>query len=81
MAIGVAGLPGLLDRRGEHDLQGRPLLTTEVGMADELAAAASAVMGQASEGRPAVLIRGVPWPRREGSARELQRLREKDFFR
>ena len=81
VAIGVAGLPGLLDRRGERDLQGRLLLTTEVGMADELAAAASAVMGQASEGRPAVLIRGVPWPRREGSARELQRLREKDFFR
>jgi len=81
VAIGVAGLPGLFDRRGEKDLQGRPLLTTEVGMADELAAAASAVMGQGSEGRPAVLIRGVPWPRRNGSGKELQRSRDRDFFR
>jgi coenzyme F420-0:L-glutamate ligase/coenzyme F420-1:gamma-L-glutamate ligase len=81
VAIGVAGLPGLLDRRGETDLQGRPLLITEVGMADELAAAASAVMGQAAEGRPVVLIRGVPWPRRDGTARELQRDKRKDLFR
>jgi coenzyme F420-0:L-glutamate ligase/coenzyme F420-1:gamma-L-glutamate ligase len=81
VAIGVAGLPGLLDRRGEKDLQGRPLLITEVGVADELAAAASAVMGQADEGRPVVLIRGVAWPRREGNARELQRNRDKDLFR
>ncbi|MSP95809.1 MAG: coenzyme F420-0:L-glutamate ligase [Betaproteobacteria bacterium] len=81
VAIGVAGLPGLLDRRGAADLQGRPLLITEVGMADELAAAASALMGQAAEGRPVVLIRGVAWPRREGNARELQRARGKDLFR
>ena len=81
VAIGVAGLPGLLDRRGEADLQGRPLLITEVGMADELAAAASAVMGQAAEGRPVVLIRGVAWPRREGNARELLRPRGRDLFR
>jgi len=59
----------------------RPLLITEVGMADELAAAASAVMGQAAEGRPVVLIRGVAWPRRQGNARELQRPRGKDLFR
>ena len=81
VAIGVAGLPGLHDRRGEQDLQGRPLLITEVGMADELAAAASAVMGQAAEGRPVVLIRGVAWPRADGSARELQRPKDKDLFR
>ena len=81
VAVGVSGLPGLLDRRGEADLQGRPLLITEVGMADELAAAASAVMGQAAEGRPVVLIRGVAWPRREGNARELLRPRARDLFR
>ncbi len=81
VAIGVAGLPGLHDRRCEADLQGRPLLITEVGMADELAAAASAVMGQAAEGRPVVLIRGVTWPRRDGNARELQRPQAKDLFR
>jgi len=81
IAIGVAGLPGLLDLRGEPDLAGRTLQVTEVGMADELAAAASALMGQGAEGRPIVLIRGVPWPRREGSAAELLRPRDKDLFR
>jgi coenzyme F420-0:L-glutamate ligase/coenzyme F420-1:gamma-L-glutamate ligase len=80
-AIGVAGLPGLLDRRGEPDLQGRRLEITEVGLADELAAAASVVMGQAAEGRPAVVIRGVVWPRRDGNGRELLRPPEKDLFR
>jgi coenzyme F420-0:L-glutamate ligase / coenzyme F420-1:gamma-L-glutamate ligase len=80
-AIGVSGLPALHDRRGEQDLQGRALAITEVGLADELAAAASAVMGQAAEGRPAVVIRGVAWPRRDGNAKEMIRPRNKDLFR
>ena len=80
-AIGASGLPGLADLRGKPDLDGRRLQSTEVGFADELAAAASALMGQGDEGRPVVLIRGLRWPRREGSARELQRPREQDLFR
>jgi coenzyme F420-0:L-glutamate ligase/coenzyme F420-1:gamma-L-glutamate ligase len=80
-AIGVSGLPGLLDLRGTPDLFGRVLETTEVGLADELAAAASLVMGQAGEGRPVVLARGVGYGRRDGSAQELIRPREKDLFR
>ena len=80
-AIGVAGLPGLLDLRGTPDLYGRPLETTEVGLADELAAAASLVMGQAGEGRPVVLARGLGYGRRDGTARELVRPRDKDLFR
>jgi coenzyme F420-0:L-glutamate ligase / coenzyme F420-1:gamma-L-glutamate ligase len=80
-AIGVAGLPGLLDLRGTPDLFGRPLETTEVGLADEIAAAASLVMGQAGEGRPVVLARGSSYGRRDGTARELLRPREKDLFR
>jgi len=80
-AIGVSGLPGLLDLRGTPDLFGRVLETTEVGLADELAAAASLVMGQAGEGRPVVLARGVGYGRRDGSAQELIRAREKDLFR
>jgi coenzyme F420-0:L-glutamate ligase / coenzyme F420-1:gamma-L-glutamate ligase len=80
-AIGVAGLPGRLDLRGTPDLYGRPLETTEVGLADELAAAASLVMGQAGEGRPVVLARGLGYGRRDGTARELVRPREKDLFR
>ena len=80
-AIGVSGLPGLLDLRGRPDLFGRRLETTEVGLADELACAASLVMGQADEGRPVVLARGLEYGRRDGSARELVRAREKDLFR
>ncbi len=80
-AIGVAGMPGLLDLRTRPDLFGRPLQTSELGLADELAAAASLVMGQADEGRPIVLARGLPYPRREGSARELIRPKEIDLFR
>jgi coenzyme F420-0:L-glutamate ligase/coenzyme F420-1:gamma-L-glutamate ligase len=80
-AIGVSGLPGRLDLRGAPDLHGRALQTTEVGFADELAAAASAVMGQSGEGRPVVLIRGARLARRDGSARELQRPRDRDLFR
>lgn len=80
-AIGVAGLPGLLDLRGTPDRQGRPLMTTEVGIADEVAAAASILMGQAGEGRPVVLVRGLPYQRRQGNARELIRPSSQDLFR
>jgi coenzyme F420-0:L-glutamate ligase/coenzyme F420-1:gamma-L-glutamate ligase len=80
-AIGVAGLAGLADLRGAPDLFDRPLQTTTVGWADELAAAASVMMGQAGEGRPVVLIRNAPPSRADGSARELLRPREMDMFR
>jgi coenzyme F420-0:L-glutamate ligase / coenzyme F420-1:gamma-L-glutamate ligase len=80
-AIGVSGLPALLDLRGEADLFGRVLKATEIGLADELAAAASLLMGQADEGRPVVLVRGVPYARRNGTARDLQRERSMDLFR
>jgi coenzyme F420-0:L-glutamate ligase/coenzyme F420-1:gamma-L-glutamate ligase len=80
-AIGVSGMPGLLDLRTKPDLFGRPLKTSELGFADELASAASLVMGQSSEGRPVVLARGVPYARREGSAHELIRPKEIDLFR
>ncbi|MGH6878347.1 MAG: coenzyme F420-0:L-glutamate ligase [Rhizomicrobium sp.] len=80
-AIGVSGLPGLLDLRGTPDLFGRALRTTDLGLADEIASAASLLMGQAGEGRPLVLVRGVPYGRRNGSARELLRPKPLDFFR
>ena len=80
-AIGVSGMAGLLDLRTRPDLFGRPLKTSELGLADELAAAASLIMGQASEGRPIVLARGVPYARREGDAHELIRAKELDLFR
>jgi coenzyme F420-0:L-glutamate ligase/coenzyme F420-1:gamma-L-glutamate ligase len=81
VALGVSGWPALLDRRGTADLFGRPLAHTMVGHADELAAAASLVQGQAAEGRPVVIVRGA---RREGPAgtgRDLLRPKEQDLFR
>ncbi|MGQ0600854.1 MAG: coenzyme F420-0:L-glutamate ligase, partial [Anaerolineales bacterium] len=81
VALGVAGLPALLDLRGPPDLFDYALQITQVGLADELAAAASALMGQGDEGRPVIHIRGVPYPFREGQAQELIRPKEFDLFR
>ncbi|MDX1687166.1 MAG: coenzyme F420-0:L-glutamate ligase [Candidatus Promineifilaceae bacterium] len=81
VAIGAAGLPALWDRRGEEDLYGYHLQHTEVGLADEIASAASLLMGQAAESVPAVLVRGLSLPGREGSARDLVRPKEKDLYR
>jgi coenzyme F420-0:L-glutamate ligase/coenzyme F420-1:gamma-L-glutamate ligase len=80
-AIGVSGFPALADLRGKPDLFGRPLQITEVGLADELAAAASLLMGQAAEGAPIVLARGVPYERREATIQELLRPKAQDLFR
>lgn len=81
VAIGVAGMQPLTDRRGSPDLMGRTLQVTVVGTADELAAAASAVMGQADEGIPAVIVRGARYRPGEGSLRDMLRSRELDLFR
>ena len=81
ICIGLSGLPSLIDERGWKDLFGYTLKATIVAVADELAAAASLVMGQAAEGTPAVLVRGYPYPLGEGSLKELIRPKEMDMFR
>jgi coenzyme F420-0:L-glutamate ligase / coenzyme F420-1:gamma-L-glutamate ligase len=81
VAIGISGLPGLQDLRGQADLFEFTLRITQVGVADELAAAASLVMGQAAEGTPIVHVRGFPYSLREGSLKELVRPKEQDLFR
>ncbi len=81
IALGVAGVPALLDLRGTPDLFEYPLQVTQVGLADELAAAASLLMGQAAEGRPVIHIRGTPYPLRDGNAQELIRAKDMDLFR
>ncbi|HNB52039.1 MAG TPA: coenzyme F420-0:L-glutamate ligase [Anaerolineales bacterium] len=81
VAIGISGLPGVMDLRGQADLTGRILQVTQVGAADELAAAASLVMGQAAEGTPVVHVRGFPYPLREGTLQELIRPKALDLFR
>lgn len=80
-AIGCSGLPALLDLRGSVDRNGRTLQATEIGLADEVAAAASLMIGQAAEGTPVALLRGVPYGRTEGRARSLQRPKSMDLFR
>jgi coenzyme F420-0:L-glutamate ligase/coenzyme F420-1:gamma-L-glutamate ligase len=80
-AIGISGLPGVVDERGWQDLFGYRLKITIVAAADELAAAASLVMGEAAEGTPAVHVRGFPYPLRESSLKELIRSKENDLFR
>ncbi len=81
VAIGVAGIPAVEDWRGVPDLFGYPLQVTTVGLADQIASAASLLQGQANEGRPIVHVRGVPMTHRDGSAREIVRARENDLFR
>ena len=81
VTIGMSGVPGIIDKRGDKDLFGYTLRITIIGAADELAAAASLVMGQASEGRPVVHVRGFPYPLQEGSLKELIRPKEQDMFR
>ncbi|MGB8253180.1 MAG: coenzyme F420-0:L-glutamate ligase [Anaerolineaceae bacterium] len=81
MSVGLAGVPGLVDLRGKPDLFNYSLRITQVGAADELAAAASLVMGQANEGTPVVHARGFPYDLRESSIKELIRKKEQDLFR
>ncbi len=81
MCIWLSGIPGVMDERGWKDLFGYTLRITIVGVADELAAAASLLMGQAAEATPVVHVRGFPYPLREGSLQELIRPRELDLFR
>jgi coenzyme F420-0:L-glutamate ligase/coenzyme F420-1:gamma-L-glutamate ligase len=81
VCIGLSGLPGVVDLRGVADLFDYELKVTTVGVADELAAAASLMMGQAAEGTPVVHVRGFPYPLRDSSLSELLRPKESDLFR
>ena len=81
VAIGVAGLPALIDLRGRPDLFGRKLEVSVIGFADEVAAAASLAMGQADEALPAVLIRGLSWSAPESTGAAIVRPADEDLFR
>ncbi len=81
VALGAAGLPALIDLRGHPDLFGRELLVTETGFADEIAAAAGLLMGQADEAVPMVLVRGLEWSAPDQPAAALIRPAEHDLFR
>jgi len=80
VAIGVAGLAPLRDLRGTLDRGGRELRTTQVAVADELAAAADLVRDDKADGIPVVVVRGLT-PRGDGTAQELVMPRDRDLFR
>jgi coenzyme F420-0:L-glutamate ligase/coenzyme F420-1:gamma-L-glutamate ligase len=79
-AIGVAGMPALWDQRGNADLHGRVLQHTLTALADQVAAAADLVAGQADERRAAVHVRGLSFPTGEHSAAELYRAPDQDLY-
>jgi coenzyme F420-0:L-glutamate ligase/coenzyme F420-1:gamma-L-glutamate ligase len=80
IAVGVSGLPALLQQVGRADLDGRPLEATVTALADQVAAAADLVAGQADEGRAVVLVRGLAFGALASSARELIRPQQQDLY-
>lgn len=81
VALGAAGVPSLWNLVGAPDLFGRAMRVTEVAIADQIASAASLLMGEADEGLPAVHVRGISWPVAPVPASALVRPREMDMFR
>jgi coenzyme F420-0:L-glutamate ligase/coenzyme F420-1:gamma-L-glutamate ligase len=81
VAVGVSGMPGVEDWRGRADLFGFKLQHTEIGLADMVASAATLVMGQAAEGVPAVLLRGLAFAQRDGNAAEINRPAHMNLYR
>jgi coenzyme F420-0:L-glutamate ligase/coenzyme F420-1:gamma-L-glutamate ligase len=81
VAIGLAGFPAVWDMRGRRDLFGHVLRVTVTGLGDEIAAAAGLLSGQAAEGLPVVLVRGLQLPAGDGCAADLIRPAELDLYR
>jgi coenzyme F420-0:L-glutamate ligase/coenzyme F420-1:gamma-L-glutamate ligase len=82
VAVGVAGMPALVDLRGRPDLFGRELRISVQGFADQVASAANLLTGEAAEGRPVVLVRGLDFSNMsEGCAADLYRPPELDLYR
>lgn len=80
VAIGAAGLPSVIDLRGQPDLFGRTLEVSIIGFADEVAAAASLLQGQAAEGQPVIVVRGLAWNAPDAPISEVVRPPEEDLF-
>ncbi len=81
VALGVAGLPALVDLRGGRDRHGRVLESTQVALADAVAAAGGLAMGEAAEGTPLVHIRGLHWQGSGSDSQALLRPLAEDLFR
>jgi len=83
VCVGCSGLEPLVDLRGTLDRSGRPLQVTQIAVADQLCATATLVCGEAAEGRPMVIVRGLPaaYLASTRGARELVRPLDQDLFR
>lgn len=81
VAIGVAGIPAVLDQRGEPDRDGRKMEVTQVAVADAIASAAGLMMGEAAEGIPAVIVRGLSLTGGAQTSRAIVRPVDEDLFR
>lgn len=81
VALGAAGLPSLVNLVGTPDLFGRSMRVTEVAVADEIASAASLLMGQTNAGLPLVHARGLAWDAPACNAAALLRPKARDLFR
>jgi coenzyme F420-0:L-glutamate ligase/coenzyme F420-1:gamma-L-glutamate ligase len=81
VAIGAAGLPTLVDRRGDLDRDFRPLQVTQVAFGDLIASACGLAMGEGAENVPAVLVRGLHWDEADRPAAALVRPPDEDLFR
>jgi coenzyme F420-0:L-glutamate ligase/coenzyme F420-1:gamma-L-glutamate ligase len=81
VAIGAAGVPTLLDLRGNEDLFGRVLRISQQGYADMIASAANLLTGEGNEGRPVILLRGLQFEPEDEAAKELNRPPEQDLYR
>jgi coenzyme F420-0:L-glutamate ligase/coenzyme F420-1:gamma-L-glutamate ligase len=80
VAIGAAGIPSVIDLRGQPDLFGRILEVSIIGFADEIAAAASLLQGQAAEAQPVVVVRGLTWHAPNMPVADVIRPPEEDLF-
>jgi coenzyme F420-0:L-glutamate ligase / coenzyme F420-1:gamma-L-glutamate ligase len=80
VAIGSAGLPSIIDLRGQPDLFGRTLEVSIIGFADEIAAAASLLQGQAAEAQPVIVVRGLTWTAPDMKVADVIRPAEEDLF-
>lgn len=81
VAIGIAGIPAVLDQRGQPDRDGRTMQVTQIAFADGIAAAAGLAMGEGAEGVPACLVRGLEWEGEAQSGRAILRPENEDLFR
>jgi coenzyme F420-0:L-glutamate ligase / coenzyme F420-1:gamma-L-glutamate ligase len=81
VALGAAGVPSLMSQIGVPDMFGRAMRVTEIAVADEIASAASLLMGQAGQGLPVILVRGLELEGARSPAAALVRPKSQDMFR